>query len=73
MRAGETSARQGQVGRGVPLPKKELRVRFGLAEAGDAVAGFPLAALFKDFDALEALHNVAFCASGAGGPETAML
>jgi len=53
--------------------KKELCLAFGFAEAGDAVTGFPLAALFEEFDALEALEDIAFCASGAGGSEAAML
>jgi hypothetical protein len=34
-------------------------VGLGLAQALDAVAGLPLAALFEQIDALEALQNVA--------------
>ncbi len=41
-------------------------LRFGLPQPYDAVAGFPLAALFKQFDALEALEHVPFGAGGAG-------
>ena len=50
-----------------------LGVGPGFAEAGDAVARVPLAAFFKDRDALEALEDVAFCTGGAGGAQAAML
>ncbi len=33
---------------------------FGFTQPDDAVAGFPLPALFKQFDALEALEHVPF-------------
>jgi hypothetical protein len=45
------------------LPEREgagSDVRLGLAETLDAVADFPLAAFLEDFDALEALQDVAF-------------
>jgi hypothetical protein len=45
----------------------------GFAQAGDSIAVFPLAALFEDFDALEALEDVPFCAGSAGGAQAAML
>jgi hypothetical protein len=47
--------------------------RFGFAQAGDAVAIFPLATFFENGDALEALHDITFATGGAGGAETAML
>jgi hypothetical protein len=46
---------------------------FSLAEISDAVALFPLAALFEDGDALKALEHVAFAAQGGRGAETGML
>ena len=73
MHSSDTSAHPCGSARTPRPAKKELCLAFGLAEAGDAVAGFPLAALFEEFDALEALEDVAFGASGAGGSETAML
>jgi hypothetical protein len=50
-----------------------LGVRFGLAETRDPVAGFPLAAFLEDFDALKALHDVAFAAQSGRGAKAAML
>ena len=52
---------------------KTLGVRFGFAKADDAVALFPLAAAFEDFDAFEAFENVALGAKRAGAFETTML
>jgi len=48
-------------------------VGLGFAEAGDAVAGFPLAAFLEDFDALIAFEHIAFAAQGGRGAEAAML
>jgi hypothetical protein len=50
-----------------------LRLAFGFAEAGDAVADFPLAAFFEDCDPLEPFHDIAFGAGGACRPQTSML
>jgi hypothetical protein len=50
-----------------------LDVGLGLAEALDAVAGLPLAALFQDVDALEALEDVAFDDEAGGALETFVL
>ena len=50
-----------------------LGFRLGLAEADDAVAVFPLAAFFEDFDAFETLEDVALCAEGAGSTKARML
>ncbi len=46
---------------------------FGFAEAGDAVAGFPLAAFLEEFEALKAFEHVSFTANGGGGAQAAML
>ena len=50
-----------------------LGVGLGLAEAGDTVAGFPLAAFLEELHALKALEHVAFAAQGGCGAEAAML
>src|SRR5438045_1863076 len=50
-----------------------LSVRFGFAEADNAVAFLPLTAAFEDFDAFEAFQNVAFGAQSAGALKTTML
>jgi len=50
-----------------------LDVGLGLAETGDAVALFPLATLFQDGDALEALEDVAFDDDAGGTLEAFML
>ena len=50
-----------------------LDVRFGFAQAGDAIAGLPKAALFENFHPLKAFEHVSFCARGAGRAQTAML
>jgi hypothetical protein len=48
-------------------------VGFGFAEAGDAVAFLPLAALFEDFDAFEPFHDIALGSQVAGSAQTSML
>ena len=50
-----------------------LDVRLGLAETGDALALFPLATLFEDGDALEALQDVALDNETVGALETFVL
>jgi hypothetical protein len=50
-----------------------LGVGFRLAQSGDAVPFLPLAAFLEDFEALEALEDIAFSAQGGGGAEAAML
>jgi hypothetical protein len=50
-----------------------LGFRFGLAEAGDAVAGFPLAAFLEEFGALKTLEHITFAAQCGGRAQTAML
>lgn len=50
-----------------------LRVRLGFAQADDFVALFELPAFFEQFDALEALQNIAFRGDGACAFETTML
>ena len=54
--------------------KKLLSFRLGLAQTCNAIAVFPLIAFLEEFDAFEALQNVALAAhGGAGCSETAML
>jgi hypothetical protein len=50
-----------------------LGFAFGLAQAGDAIAFFPLAAFLKQLDALEALEHIAFAAQRGRGAETPVL
>ena len=50
-----------------------LHVGLGFAEAGDAVAFLPLAALFEEFGALEALEDIALAPQGGRRAQTAML
>jgi len=47
---------------GAPRARRRLESGVGLrlAETRDAVAVFPLAAPFQDFDPLEALHDITF-------------
>ena len=59
--------------RGAPIRCAGLGVGLGLAETCDAIALFPLAALFQDSDALKALENVALFSRGARGTQTTML
>ena len=51
----------------------DLHCGLGFAEAGDAVAVLPLAAFLEQFDALEALENIALAAEGGRRAQTAML
>jgi hypothetical protein len=53
--------------------KPELDVGLGLTETGDALALFPLAALFEDGDTLEALQDVALDDEAVGALETFVL
>jgi hypothetical protein len=48
-------------------------VGLGLAEAGDAVAVFPLTPFFEDFDALKAFHDIALSTKGGSGAEATVL
>jgi hypothetical protein len=50
-----------------------LRFRLGFAKTGDAVAGFALAAFFKECGAFETLEDITFAAKCGCGAETAML
>ena len=52
---------------------RSLGVGRGFGEAHHALVGFPGAAFFEEFDALEALEDVAFHRDGAGAFEAAML
>jgi len=49
------------------------RVPFRLAQAGDPVTFFPLAAFLEQLQALEALQDVALAAQCSRGAETTML
>jgi hypothetical protein len=53
--------------------RRDSNVGLGLAQALDAVTGFPLAALPEQVDALEALEDVAFDDDTAGTLETFVL
>jgi hypothetical protein len=48
-------------------------VGFGLAQAGNAVARFPLAAPLKHFQSFEALEDIPFAAQSSGCAQAAML
>jgi hypothetical protein len=50
-----------------------LGFAFGFAQAGDAVAVFPLTAFLKQLNAFEALEHIAFAAQGGCGAETPVL
>ena len=50
-----------------------LHGRFRLAETGDAVAFFPLAALLEQVSAFKTLENIALAAQGGRRAEAAML
>ena len=50
-----------------------LRVRLGLAETRDAVAGFALAALLEEGGALKTFEDIALATQGGRRAETAML
>jgi hypothetical protein len=45
----------------------------GLAQAGDAVAFFPLTTLFHNLDALKTLEHIALATQNGGRAQTAML
>jgi hypothetical protein len=47
--------------------------RLGLAQAGDTVAGLPLAAFLENLNALEAFQDIALAAQRGGRAQTAML
>ena len=58
------------------LPKREGRrsnVGLGLAQTGDALASFPLAAFLEQLDALVAFKDVAFRAGHAGAAQAGVL
>jgi hypothetical protein len=55
------------------LQTNQSSVFFGLAQAGDAVALFPLASLLEHLDALEALEDISFAAQSGSGAQTTML
>ena len=50
-----------------------LRFFLGLAKAGDALALFPLAALFEQFETLKALEHITLAAQRRRRPQTPML
>jgi hypothetical protein len=50
-----------------------LRFRLGFAQAGDAVALFPLAAFFEQFRALKTLEHIPFAAQSGSRAQTPML
>jgi hypothetical protein len=52
---------------------KQSGFALGLAQAGNPVARFPLAAFLEQFDALETLEHVTFTAQGGSRAETTML
>ena len=56
-----------------PATRHNLHIRLGFAEAGDAVAVLPLAALFEKFGALKALEDIALAAERGRRAQTAML
>jgi hypothetical protein len=51
----------------------ESGVRLGLAKAGDAIAGFPMPALFKDFKALKPFEHIALSTQSGCCSKTPML
>jgi len=50
-----------------------LGFALGFAEAGDAVARFPLTTFLEQFESFEALEDVAFTAESGGCAQAAML
>ena len=54
-------------------PLNALRCGLGFAQTRDAVAGLPLAALFKKLDAFETLEDIALATQGGRRAQTAML
>jgi hypothetical protein len=55
------------------VPSVCLDVRLGLADADDALAFFPLAALFENGDAFETLQDITFDDDAFGTLETVVL
>lgn len=55
------------------IVQSRLRLRSGFTKANDFFAGLVLAAFLKQFDAFEALENVALSGDGAGSFEAAVL
>jgi hypothetical protein len=55
------------------VSETELNFRFCFAQASDTITGFPLTALFKQFDALKSFENIALGAQSARATETGML
>ena len=55
------------------IVESRLRLRSGFTKANDFFAGLVLAAFLKQFDAFEALENVALSGDGAGSFEAAVL
>jgi hypothetical protein len=51
----------------IPHSAFQSGFRLGLAQTSHAITRLPLAALFEEFDALEALQDISFCAKTAGG------
>ena len=49
------------------------RLALGFAEAGDAVARFPLAAFLQDGDPFKPFHDIALGPGGARRAQTSML
>lgn len=52
---------------------RSLRLRLGLAQTGDPVAIFPLAAFLEQFGAFETLEHIPFSAESGRCAQTAML
>jgi hypothetical protein len=48
------------------------RLRLGLAQAGNAITVFPLAAFLEERDTLKAFESISFRAQCAGGAQAAM-
>ena len=73
--------RNSQSGHRIPsaIPHSSLYVphvldcRLGLAQAGNAVARFPLIALLEQLDSLKTLEHIPFAAQCGGRAQTAML
>ena len=51
----------------------KLGFAFGLAQAGDPLALFPLSPLFEDGDTFKPFQDIALGARGARGTQTSML
>jgi hypothetical protein len=55
------------------VAKSGSGVRFRLTEPGDAIAFFPLAALFEQFNTFKTLHDITLSAGLADGAQTRVL